>query len=92
MSARDRLWHLYQYPDSASAFGDALDAFAHELAEQLRAQAQRIDDVHARDTGRHAEDAAVRRRAWNSAGDLIDPYTDDYGRPVRPVSSEETST
>jgi hypothetical protein len=62
MSARDRLWHLYQHPDTASAFGDALDDYAHELAEKQRASGR---DDYCTGIGCCGEHGGV--------ADLIDP-------------------
>lgn len=64
--ARDRLWALYQTPDTASAFGEALDAYAHELAEKIRSQ----DPVEA---------ALAGQDAWRIAADLIDPEVSNDG-------------
>lgn len=61
MSARDRLWELYQFPDSASAFGDALDDYAHELAQK-----QRNWDAE-------AEGYTDPQMAVYAVADLIDP-------------------
>lgn len=36
MGARERLWELYQTPEGALDFDEALDAYAHELAEKIR--------------------------------------------------------
>ncbi|MDX2757851.1 hypothetical protein PV729_45300 [Streptomyces europaeiscabiei] len=68
MSARDRLWHLYQHPDSASAFGDALDAYARDLAHQVRGIRSTVPDLKASDAWKRGYDAALL-----VAADLIDP-------------------
>lgn len=47
--------------------------YAHELAERIRERARRIEEIGGSATGRFAEDTAVRRRAWGTAADLIDP-------------------
>jgi hypothetical protein len=90
VSARARLLremthnHLYMTDESAAELVQAaLDEHAHQLAERQRAFARRIEKVHANDTGRHAEDAATRRRSWDTAADLIDPTVDSLtGRPL----------
>lgn len=67
MSARDRLWYLYQHPGSALDFEDALADYAHELAERIR-QAQYDENG-----------PAMKWNWWDSAtipsscADLIDP-------------------
>jgi hypothetical protein len=50
-------------PDTAVAFGEALDDFAHELAEKQRDWNR--DEKHEDDWGSRKVDAAA---------DLIDPY------------------
>ena len=67
MNARDRLWHLYQHPDTASAFGDALDDFAHELAEKVRAE------VGPREPEAEPEYSYGYNHGMHDAADLIDP-------------------
>ena len=81
MSARERLTETLRSPglvgldeDEASAL---IDAFAHELAEQIRGWA-------AVQVGGETEEI------YGYAADLIDPEADDYVRPVRP--GEEPTT
>jgi hypothetical protein len=67
MNARDRLWELYQTPDTASAFGDALDDLlrehAHQLAEKIRAE---------KGSGSY-EPGVYFRAGMDYAADIIDP-------------------
>lgn len=72
MSAKDRLWELYQTPDSASAFGEALDDFAYELAEKIRAH---------RD---HTRGAVQATKVMDFAADLIDPHARHAAEVVNP--------
>lgn len=66
LSPRGRLWHLYQYPDTASAFGDALDDYAHELAEQQRQQKTRLVELlrNMDRTQRETDEDGGRKFAW----------------------------
>jgi hypothetical protein len=75
MSAEDRLWELYQTPDTASAFGDALDDFAHELAEKQRAWAKETYDKDI-----YVDEMTYQR--LREQADLIDPHPS--AGPVRP--------
>ncbi len=75
MSARDRLTEALRNPglvglDEEEA-AELLDAFAHELAEQIRGWA-------AVQVGGEIEEI------YGYAADLIDPEADDYAGPVRP--------
>lgn len=71
MKARDRLWELYQTPDTASAFGDALDDLlrehAHELAEKIRAE----KGTTSLESGHHFFSG------MGYAADLIDPLDEE---------------
>lgn len=73
MSARDDLMRLKPWDWTKEDLAARIDAFAHELAEKQRHRARRIAETSAGLTGRAAEDAATRRRAWDAAADLIDP-------------------
>ena len=74
MKARDRLWELYQTPDTASAFGDALDELlrehAHELAEKIRKQTARGNLIR-------PEFAQAWEQGLHVGADLIDPEEHD---------------
>jgi hypothetical protein len=59
VSARDKLWELYQTPDTASAFGEALDAYAHELAEKVMALRATVPGLKARQLFKDGYDAAL---------------------------------
>lgn len=62
MSAEDRLMHHLEYVTTVPTARSLINAYAHELAEQIRA----LDPVEAALAGQHA---------WHIAADLIDPYT-----------------
>ena len=79
MRARDELWRLYQFPGSASDFGDALDRYTEEISLLLehkaanaalsRAAYELRQNAGSRETGGEDRLAAYGREL----ADLIDP-------------------
>ncbi|MFI8351305.1 hypothetical protein [Streptomyces sp. NPDC085596] len=73
-AARDRLWELCQTPDTASAFGDALDDLLREHAQMLARRIRAERGSTSLESGHHFFNG------MDYAAGLIDPHAG----PVRP--------